>query len=403
MQHRNPYSAKELEGVYRGAGGELPTENLRHHEIVTQIENLPAILLLVAPLAMLPYGLAETLWLVLLTGSFTLAACLVWDVSARSAPRLSLLLICVLMANSEILFMTGNSAGLAVGLCVMAVWCFLNQRFAAAGVVCLAVSLALKPHDAGLVWLYFLLAGGVYRKRAIQTVALTVALGLVAVAWVTWAAPHWFGDWRSNLAALSARGGFDDPGLTSLTGHSAGMVIDLQGAVSVLLDDARIDNLVSYLVCGALLLAWSVRTLRLHFSQRGAWLALAAVVPLTMLVTYHRTYDAKLLLITVPACAMLWVEGGFIRWIALVVNTAGLVVTGDISLTVLMILARHWHAGAAGILGGMLTIVLMRPTPLVLLAMGGFYLWVYVRRDPARDAMPRRGRSREAVLPPTPA
>jgi len=29
-----------------------------------------------------------------------------------------------------------------------------------------------------------------------------------------------------------------------------------------------------------------------------------------MLVTYHRPFDAKLLLLAVPACAMLWAEGG---------------------------------------------------------------------------------------------
>jgi hypothetical protein len=30
--------------------------------------------------------------------------------------------------------------------------------------------------------------------------------------------------------------------------------------------------------------------------------------------------------------------------------------------------------------------VLMRPTPLILLAMGIFYLWIYVRRDPDQGA-----------------
>jgi hypothetical protein len=35
----------------------------------------------------------------------------------------------------------------------VAAWCFIKGRFIPAGILCLAVSLAIKPHDAGLVWL----------------------------------------------------------------------------------------------------------------------------------------------------------------------------------------------------------------------------------------------------------
>jgi hypothetical protein len=101
-----------------------------------------------------------------------------------------------------------------------------------------------------------------------------------------------------------------------------------------------------------------------------------------MLVTYHRPYDAKLLMLAIPACAILWNEGGPIRWIALAVNTAGIVLTGDIPLAILGIFANKLHVGTAGIYGKMLTVLLMRPASLILLAMGMFYLWVYVRRAP---------------------
>ena len=61
---------------------------------------------------------------------------------------------------------------------MVAVWCFIRERFVPAGILCLAVSLAVKPQDAGLVWLYFLLVGGVYPKRALQTLVAMLALGL---------------------------------------------------------------------------------------------------------------------------------------------------------------------------------------------------------------------------------
>jgi peptidoglycan/LPS O-acetylase OafA/YrhL len=164
------------------------------------------------------------------------------------------------------------------------------------------------------------------------------------------------------------------------------MVIDLQGPISVFRNDPRIYNPVSYLVCGALLLIWSIRTLKLRSSQTEAWFALAAVVPLTMLVTYHHTWDAKLLMLAVPACALLWVESGRTGWIALLLTSAGIVLTADIPLSIFLILVKNLHISTAAISGKMLTGVLMQPVQPILLAMGIFYLWIYVRRDPANVA-----------------
>ena len=96
-------------------------------------------------------------------------------------------------------------------------------------------------------------------------------------------------------------------------------------------------------------------------------------------MTYHRPYDAKLLLLTIPVCALLWAEGGPIRWIALPVNTAALLLTGDIPLTILLILTRNLHLSASSLSGQIVTVVLARPVPFALLCLGIFYLWVYLR------------------------
>jgi hypothetical protein len=379
LQHHNPYKASELEGVYRADGGERPSETFQARQSVTLYVNLPTTFLFTAPFAMLPWGPAHVLWMALTASVFILAAFLMWTLGASYASNLSLFLICILLANCEMIFCAGNTAGIVVALCVVAVWCFIKQRFVPAGILCLTVSLAIKPHDAGLVWLYFLLAGGLYRKRALQTLLVTVVVGIFAFIWVSNVAPHWIEDWQSNLAAISAQGGINEPGPASVSGRTAGMVIDLQAAISVFKDDPRIYNPASYLVCGALLLVWSVRTLRLRFSQGRAWLALAAVVPLTMLVTYHRPWDAKLLLLTVPACAMLWAKGGPIGRIALLVTVAGLVLTGDVPLAILVTLTNNWHISTVGILGQILTVILIRPASLILLVMSIFYLWIYLR------------------------
>jgi hypothetical protein len=187
-------------------------------------------------------------------------------------------------------------------------------------------------------------------------------------------------EFHSNLSVVSAYGGLNDPGPNGLSSRTASLVIDLQSAVSVFRDDPRIYNPVTYLVCGALLLVWSVPTLRSRSSPAKDWLALAAVVPLTLLVTYHRPYDAKLLLLTVPACAMLWAEGGAIGRFALLASTSGIAVTGDVTLSFLVMLSKRIQQDTTVLSGKLLFIVLSRPVPLVLLAVCIFYLWVYLRR-----------------------
>ncbi len=404
IQHGDPYKATEFLRVYEAEGGKFPSDptmSRLFRRAVPVFINLPTSLFLVAPLAMLPWGPAQALWMLLVAGSLTLAAFLMWKLAASFAPGVSLFLVCFVLANCELIVSSGRLAGIAVSLCVVAVWCFLRDRFVPAGILCLAFSLAIKPHDAGMVWLYFLLAGGVHRKRALQTLLVTVALSLPAFLWVTHVAPHWMPELRSNLAAISAHGDLSDPGPASISIHNPDRVIDLQTVISVFRDDPRIYNPASYLICGALLLAWAVRTLRARFSPAGAWLALAAIATLSMLPVYHRQYDAKLILLTVPACAMLWAEGGLTGWIALLVNTAGVVLTADIPSAALVLLFDKLHVGAAGIFGKILTVVLMRPAPLILLAMGIFYLWVYLRRT-AGGAVSAEPGSRVAPLePPT--
>jgi hypothetical protein len=388
LQHSDPYQYGVPARVYLAEQKDHPSLSDVLRQVLSLNIYLPTTSIFIAPFAMLPWGLAHRLWMILSAASLTLAAFLMWNHAANYAPVISGALICFILANCEAVLSTGNTAGIAVSLCVVAVWCFLRERFVWAGILCLAVSLAIKPHDAGLIWLYFLLAGASYRKRALQTLLLTAALAVIAILWVTPIAPHWIQELHSNIQVDLLPGGASNPGPNSAnSGSGPSMIINLQSAIYVFRDDPRIYNSVSYLVCGSLLLVWLICTLRTRFSPARAWLALAAVVPLTLLVTYHRPYDAKLLLLTVPACSLLWAERRPIRWVALGLSTAAIVSTADIPLTILLTLTRNLHISTVGISAELLTVVLTRPAPLILLAMGIFYLWIYVRRASAGDAM----------------
>ncbi len=140
---------------------------------------------------MLPFGISSLIWSIITAASFILAAFLMWDLSSDYAPVVSSALIAISIVSGAIVLGERNPAGIVVAFCLIAVWCFVRNRFVLAGVVCLAVSLALKPHDAGLVWLFFVLAGSGLRKRALQALVITVVLSIAAVCWVSRTVPNW--------------------------------------------------------------------------------------------------------------------------------------------------------------------------------------------------------------------
>jgi Glycosyltransferase family 87 len=379
LHHCDPYNETELVQHYQVEGRQLPSDSIQRRKAVTLYVNLPTTFLFIAPFALLPWGPAHTLWIFLLIGGVILAAYLIWRFAVGYAPGVSSALVCILLLNCEVLFATGNTAGIVVGLTVIAVWCFLTERYTHAGVLCFAAALAIKPHDAGLLWFYFLLAGGAHRKRALQSLGITAALLFAAILWVSLAAPHWPSEMRSNLSAISLPGGLNEPGLNSMTGRTPAMVIDLQAIASAIWTAPGTYNAVSYLVCGTLLLIWTIATLRSRFSASNAWFAIASVSALTMLVTYHRPYDAKLLLLTIPACAILWAEGGLRGWLALILSTTGILMTGDIFLAFVSRFSKNIDISHANPARKLLVGMFSQPAPLALLAIAVFYLWVYLR------------------------
>jgi len=387
IQHIDPYQENEVLRIYQAESADRPLESEKVRQIVSRYMYLPTAFAVTVPFALLPWGPAHILWLTLTIGSVIVASFLIWNVGADFAPIVSGILIGFFLANSEVLVVLCNPAGIAVSLCVVAVWCFIRERFVPAGILCLAVSLVVKPQDAGLVWLYFLLAGGVYRRRALQTLVATLALGLPGILWVWSVAPNWLQEWRSNILAFSVHGGINDPGPASAGGHGLGMLVNLQAVLSVFRDDPHFYNPVSYLICVPLLLLWLIVTLRSRPTPAKAWIGLAAIAALSMLPVYHHLYDSKILLLTVPACAMLWAEGGLIGWLALLVNTAGFALNGDVTWAIVLGLIGRLHMPPSGLSEQLLIALQVFPAPLILLVIGVFYLWVYARRCSTEAAL----------------
>jgi hypothetical protein len=381
LEHRDPYNENDMKSTYRVDGGETANDTPTIRRTETQYIYFPSAFPFTIPFALFSFGPAHILWLAVTAGSLILGAILMWDVGATYAPVMTGALICLLLANCELFLAVGNPGGIAIGLCVIGAWCFIRERWILAGILCMSLSLMLKPHDSGLIWVYFLLVGGNNRKRALQTLAVVVGLTLPAALWLSHTAPSWLHELKTNLFANSARGDLSDPGPTSSAGHGIGMMINLQTVISVFRDDPRFYNPVAYVLVGILILIWIIRTVKVPFTPRTAWFALAPIAALSMLPVYHRLYDAKIMLLAIPACAMLWVRGGAIAWISFLLNGAAILLTGGFPWAIFFRLIKQLHLPATPNTTTFLIVMQVFPVPLTLLAFGVFFLYIYLRKD----------------------
>jgi hypothetical protein len=382
LEHHDPYRVSEVTPIYQAERAGLPPEAEKIRQIATWGIYPPSALVLTIPFAFLTWKLACVVWMILMLGGFICAAWLIWNFCADEAPVAAGALIGFLLANSLLLPITANVAGVAISLCVIAVWCFLREKFVLLGILLFALSLSFKPHDAGPVWLCLLLAGPAYRKRALQTLLATVLVSVPGLVWVGRTAPHWLSEMSANIGAFALRGGQADPGAASSAGHGFDMVITLQTAFSSFIDNPRFYNLAAFVVCGALLLAWIWFMLRRGGGSETVWLGLAAIVPLSMLPIYHRQLDCAMLLLAVPACVVLMKRGDRLGKLALPVTWIALILTGTLYWAIFFAIFTADRVPKQ--LGWLRAAAEIFPVPLVLLATGCFYLWALARRECAQ-------------------
>ena len=385
--HGDPYSPAAVSRVYGAHSQDPHWTDPKNREFVTRNEYPPTAFTLTTPLAMLPWVPAHILWIILTAAGLIVSAFLMWELCSGIAPVLSAVLIAFLLANCEALFVLGNPAGLAMSLCVIAVWCFLRDRLVVIGIVCMAASLALKAHDTGLIWLSLLLCGGIYRKRAVQTLGAVTVISLPSVVWVWLVSPHWMTELHANVAGFLVHGGTSDPGPASTGSHGLDMLVNLQAVFSVFRDDPRFYQPISLAVSGTLVLVWAVLTVRSRLSPERLTLSIAAASALSVLPFYHHSHDAKLILLTVPACIALVAQGGRIGRAAVVVTAIAFVCTGDLIWAIALALVNKIPSPTTWLGREILIVVQVFPASLALLCLGVFYLYVLGRDSRAVDLL----------------
>lgn len=239
----------------------------------------------------------------------------------------------LVLATSSVLLRLGQVSTLSLALLV--VGCMLLMRQPGertAGAICLFLGTGLKPQLALLLVLFFCLRpqtrkaglavlGGFIVASAAAALALTLRLG----------STQWLTDLRGEMQASAMLGPAQQID-TSL--------VNLSALTTLLSAQPFLYQSVDWFVLLAIGGAICVGLLRGESGSERDWLAVAALCYLTVLLTYHRSYDLRIQLLALPALGILWRRE---RRIAVL-----LMACGCLLLFSRAIVLEHWSAAHFG-------------------------------------------------------
>ena len=303
LQHCDPYSEADTRAAFLAAGG------VDDDKIVFDPYSAlypPFSLVALLPVGALPYPVAHTVWEAFVAALFSAAVLLTADLClsfSAGASLVTVLLLAVFTFSSTILLMLGQISGVVIALLAIGFTCLIRDRLYPLAVLCFAIAVILKPHDAAIPLLYLLFAGAHWRRVFLSVAVIAVLFAAGSIFWFQQmpATVHWLPELRANLQGNAGPGAVNNP-----AGHLQGVELtNLQAIFGVLRDRAAFYNNASFLTCALLLAAWTMLVLRLQNTFAKHVLAIAAIACLALLPVYHRQYDTRILLLTFPAVAYL--------------------------------------------------------------------------------------------------
>ena len=297
----NPYDTAQLEQqFFQGGGhpGELPS-----WQIDVPVYP-PSTFLALSPLAMLPFPVARLVWFLLNGSLFVVATGLIVGLCPRPQTWLATILASTFLLTSGILLVLAQPALFAISLVVIASFLFLRGRFLSVGALAFMLSLAVKPQIGGLIVLYLLVQRIHWRYAAMAMVGALACL--LSAGFLLQHHPRstaWATTLRGNLSATLSPGGSADPRPAN---QQAIGDINLQTLTSIFFTEAKQFNAAAYVVFLALFALGITAIVRTTAGPETNLLALAALAILSLTPIYHRFYDSRLLLLTIPAAVIIF-------------------------------------------------------------------------------------------------
>jgi hypothetical protein len=306
----DPYTADAVREAWAAARGTPGRDPMGERESNVLLYP-PGAFVVLAPVAALPWPVASAVWAL---GNTVLFFAAIWMVGALAWPRrdpgdahrpglLIFFAIAVWFAPAATNAAMGQTAMLSMVLIAAAQ--VARARGRAAGQeapsrrggaltgILLGASTALKPQMALLFVVYE--AGRLRWKSVAWAVAAVVVLMAVGGLRMQAAGVDWYGSWRANLAAFTAVAD-GDPTRENPIRYQ---MVNLQYPLHNFTDDRVLVRVLTFGALGLLSLAYFAADLkrgRERGEGHGELLSLSMTAVVTLLIVYHRFYDAVLLL-----------------------------------------------------------------------------------------------------------
>ena len=361
----NPYDTSQLEQqFFQGGGhaGELPSW---HIDVPVYP---PSTFLALSPLALLRYPVARWLWFLLNGCLFVTSAGLILSICPPWYRWLATILVSFIVATAGILLVLGQPGVFAIPLVIIGSCLFLRGRYLPLAAFLLMLSLAVKPQIGGFIVLYLLVQRIHWRYAA---VALAGAGALLLSASLILShhprSAGWSSTLRANLTATLGPGGSADPRPENQLAIGD---VNLQTLSSIFFADARRFNAVAYAVFLGLLAVGIVAVMRANPGPQTHFLALAALSILSLTPVYHRFYDTRLLLLSIPAVVIVCQKRRLLG-ILIAVLTVLAVISVQYRVQMFLLQQAKWQSVLAN---KFLFILLLRQQNLELLILFCLYL-----------------------------
>ena len=361
----NPYDPSQLEPEFFQAGGK--PSDLPSWQIDVPVYP-PSTFLVLSPLALLRFPVARLLWFLLNGCLFVTAAGLILSICPRSHRWLSTTLVSFFLVTAGILLVLGQPAVFAISLVIIGSCLFLRGDLVPLGAFLFLLSLALKPQIGGFLVVYFLVQR-IYWRYAASALAGAAVL-LLCAGLILGHHPHsagWASTLRANLSATLSPGGSADPRPAN---RQAIGDENLQALTSIFVTRAGQFNAAAYAIFLGLFGAGIVGVLRANRGPELHLVALGALSILTLTPVYHRFYDTRLLLLSIPAVVIVFQKR---RVLGAVIAVLTVLTTISVQYRVQIFLLQQgkWQ----NVLGNkFLFILLLRQQNLILLTLFFLYL-----------------------------
>jgi len=294
----NPYDRAALKSELANASA---PPDIQSDQDINPSVYLPAAMPWAVAVAWMSWGPANVCWCMAGLLLFGISAALLLERTQLSSKGKWLAACAVLLFSPTYVGVyNGNPSVIAISLIALSICLALDRNMIASG-VCAGIAMCFKPQLALCVLCLFVIwrrAQPIWIGAVVFSVAALLGVAVVSQGGRDW---HWWDTEHRNVTVSFGAGGTSDPAPQSSV---AWQLLNSQTLAAYALDNPEACSAAVWLVSAGLVVVFLL--LRRKRTGPHPWHDVAFISAVTLTFTYHRYYDAQIMLLLLPFLAYLW-------------------------------------------------------------------------------------------------